>query len=364
MLPAQTDRRDKLVADVIRRSIRVTAALLAAVPLLSAHAAPQVLDAGYRLARHGKLYWIDSDRVLFYGGTAKQRLGKRNDRAKGPGSGGTYIWNVRSGALEHISEWEITCYHPDYSTWSLMHAESGQRRFKAGKFGQETELSSEERKLQSAPGQMRDDFTCKTHSRSDLSPPAPRGRRIIVLRDGDGYLDFGHEISFEPTPQFESIVFYRHASSEPMQLPLLVKERLSSPVYSEFVDAYILFPSQDRSRPNTSDPVWPKERPQPIYQLNRDGQLKTTIVPAGEWHDVHHPTPTKAGLIFSGGDFYRNLGLWLLEAGKVRRLIAGYVHALKVSPNGCEAAIGIQLKHLEMGTPIHLKVVDLCVGGR
>jgi len=34
-----------------------------------------------------------------------------------------------------------------------------------------------------------------------------------------------------------------------------------------------------------------------------------------------------------------------------------------VTPNGCVAAVAIQNRHLDMGTPTNLRIFDLCKGG-
>lgn len=197
-----------------RRMSALGVILAVACPFGAAVAAATypTVDAGYRLARQGKLYWLDNDRVLFYGGSAKQDSRRVGTASTIPAGGGTYIWNVAAASLEQISEWEITCYHPEYSTWSLVRPAKNEYRFKAGKFGQETELPPEKVTVQQGVQRVRSDFTCKSYRLSDLVPPPPVGRRLIVLREADGYLDAG------PSSTVERVKEIRAEGSKPVLL--------------------------------------------------------------------------------------------------------------------------------------------------
>jgi len=44
----------------------------------------------------------------------------------------------------------------------------------------------------------------------------------------------------------------------------------------------------------------------------------------------------------------------------VSKIDTGPVMNIGVAPDGCKVAVAIQNRHLEMGTPINLKVVELC----
>jgi hypothetical protein len=45
------------------------------------------------------------------------------------------------------------------------------------------------------------------------------------------------------------------------------------------------------------------------------------------------------------------------------KLDSGLVKEIAVTPDGCKAAVSIQRKHLEMGSPIQLRVFTLCEEG-
>lgn len=324
-----------------------------------------VVDAGYRLARHGKLYWLDNNRVLFYGGSAKQDSQRAGKVGGNSGTGGTYVWNLTTGMLEHLSEWEITCYHPDYATWSLVRSEKNIFRSKAGKFGQETELPREELTAQQRMDRVRSDITCKTHLRSELAPPAPLGRRIIVLREGDGYLDSGPEGTIERGEEIRvhgpgHIALFRPGAASAINLPMTLEQGPGSPIYSEYGGTYVTRPRPKGSNPGRVS-SWPRGMPFTVYSFKATGETTEIILPYGEWGDIAWIQPTRAGWIFSGnGEQRPKSGLYIFGVSQVRRLDTGQVFEIAVSPNGCRAAVGIQNRHLEMGTPINLKTIDLC----
>lgn len=328
-----------------------------------------IVDAGYRLARQGKLYWLDNDRVLFYGGSAKQDSKRVGTASTIPAAGGTYVWNVAAGSLEHISEWEITCYHPEYSTWSLVRPAKNEYRFKAGKFGQETELPLEKLTAQQRIQRVRSDFTCKSYRLSDLVPPPPAGRRLIVLREGDGYLDAGPSSTVERVKEARAegskpVLLFRPNGLSAIALPITAEQGPGNPKYSTYLDAYVTLP-----RPKGSDPghitSWPRGLPFIVYSFKNTGEASETTIPYGEWGGIADVQPTRAGWLFAGnGVTPPKSGLFLSQPASVLKLDAGQVHALAVSRDGCRAAVGIQNRHREMGTPINLKVLELCGEGR
>ena len=355
----------------VRSRVGALAVILATISpfgAVVAGATYPAVDAGYRLARQGKLYWLDNDRVLFYGGSAKQDSKRVGTGSTIPAAGGTYIWNVAAGSLEHVSEWEITCYHPEYSTWSLVRPAKNEYRFKAGKFGQETELPPEKLTVQQRMQRVRSDFTCKSYRLSDLVPPPPLGRRVIVLREGDGYLDVGPHSTAERIKEIRAhgskpILLFRPNALSAIALPITAEQGPGNPKYSAYLDAYVALP-----RAKGSDPghirSWPRGLPFIVYSFKNTGEASEATIPYGEWGGIANVQPTRAGWMFAGsGTTPPKSGLFLSQHPSVRKLDAGQVHALAVSRDGCRAAVGIQNRHLEMGTPINLKVLELCGEG-
>jgi hypothetical protein len=326
-----------------------------------------VVDGGYRLARHGKLYWLDNERVLFYGRSAKQDSRGAGKAASNPTTGGTYIWNIATGALEHVSEWEITCYHPEYSTWSLVRPAKNEFRFKAGKFGQETELPREDLTVQQRMERVRSDFTCKTHLRSELSPPALRDHNVIVLQDGQSYVDLGPGLGANLSERRafpRNLALYQAKTVKALTLPLTWEESFSpfEVAYSKYRDAYVLRPRAPRGAPIGLSQPWPKNQDLVVYLLWENGRVETKLLPYWPAEYLIDPRPSRTGWIFGGGKLRHTGGLYLFDGKAVSKLDAGFVKEISVAEDGCKAAVGIQNRPDEMGTPINLKVFDLCVG--
>jgi hypothetical protein len=328
-----------------------------------------VLDAGYRLARHGKLYWLDNERVLFYGGSAKQDSRGAGKAGSNPTAGGTYIWNIATGALGHVSEWEITCYHPEYSTWSLVRSAKNEFRFKAGKFGQESEPPREDLTVQQRMERMHSEITCRTYMRSELEPPPPSLRGLAILREGDGYLDLGPNLGANAAQwrgQPRNVVLYQSKTGNPIRLQMTWDENFSPSevVYSVYRSAYVLRARKPRDLQGEKRRRWSKDFPPTIYLVWPDGRTEPISVPYLPAEFANHPRPVKAGWIFGGGNFYKASGLYLFDGKSVSKIDTGLVMNIAAAPDGCRAGVAIQNKHLEMGTPINLKVFDFCAGRR
>lgn len=328
-----------------------------------------VVDAGYRLARHGKLYWLDDERILFYGGTARQDSQRTGKAGANLATGGTYIWHIARGTLEHVSEWEITCYHPEYSTWSLVRPAKNEFRFKAGKFGQETELLPEKLTVQERMQRVRSEITCKTYLRSELKPPSPGLRDLVILREGDGYLDLGPNLgadAAERRAQPRNVVLYQANTSNAIRLQMTWDENFSPSevVYSSYRSAYVLRARKPRDLQGEKRRRWSKNYPPTVYLVWPDGRTESVSVPYSPAEFASNPQPVKAGWIFGGGNFYRASGLYLFDGKAVSKIDAGLVMNIAAAPDGCRAAVAIQNRHLEMGTPINLKVFDFCAGRR
>jgi hypothetical protein len=328
-----------------------------------------VVDAGYRLARHGKLYWLDNERVLFYGGRAKQDSRRASKVGANPAAGGTYMWNIATGALERVSEWEITCYHPEYSTWSLARPAKNEFRYKAGKFGQETELPPEKLAVQQRMQRVRSETTCRTYMRSELEPPSPSLRDLAILREGDGYLDLGPNLganAAEWRGQPPNVVLYQAKTGNAIRLEMTWDENFSPSevVYSAYRSAYVLRARKPRDLQEEKGRRWSKDFPPTVYLVWSDGRTESVSIPYLPAEFASNPRPVKAGWIFGGGNLYRASGLYLFDGKSVSKIDTGLVMNIAAAPDGCRAVVAIQNRHLEMGTPINLKLFDFCAGRR
>jgi hypothetical protein len=108
---------------------------------------------------------------------------------------------------------------------------------------------------------------------------------------------------------------------------------------------------------------WPKDQPLIVYLLWADGRTQTFSIPQWPSEYLGHPQPIKAGWIFGGGKSPKTVALYVFDGMSVAKVESGFVREIAVSPDGCKAAVGINNKPYDMGTPISLKIFDIC-GGR
>ena len=249
---------------------------------------------------------------------------------------------------------------------------AGIRVVKVGPLGSEKEITEplptkEELSPRGQTARVRSDLTCRTHLRGDLSPAAPQGRRIIVLRDGDGYLDAGPDGTIELAKEIREsglshVKLFRPGNPIPIDLPMTLEQGPGRPIYSEFLGAYVTLP-----RPKGSDPGlstnWPKDLPFTVYSFTQTGQSAVMQIPYNELYSIAWVQPTRSGWVFGGGHFYKTLGLYLYDGTRLSRLDTGAVFEIAVAPDGCKAAVAIQNKHLYMGTPTNLRIIEFCDRG-
>jgi hypothetical protein len=226
--------------------------------------------------------------------------------------------------------------------------------------------SAEELSTQGQMARIHSNFTCKTHMRSELAPPAPRFRRIVVLRDGDGYLDLGPgggKDYFEQRRAFpRNLTLYQSETGKAVSLPITWEEAIVSLqiAYSDYRRAYVLRPQMPRGSKLGTVTPWPKDQPLIVYLLSADGRTRTVTVPYWPAEYLEHPQSTRAGWIFGGGKSSKTGGLYLFDGTSVVKIQSGFVREITVTPDGCKAAVGINNKPYEMGTPINLKVFNFC----
>jgi len=341
-------------------------------------AKPVVYDTNYEIIHKvltPSVYWIDNERLLFEGiKTSDMNVAVANrerDRVKRLKK--LYLWDKKSGSVRFYAEGSNLCVSSGVLHYTVRTDKTGGIRIvKRGPLGleQEGEIALPTKEELSPQGQMarvRGDITCKTYLRAELSPPASQGRRIIVLRDGDGYLDAGPEGTIELVREIRAtgpgrIKLFRPGNPTPIELPMTLEQGPGSPIYSEYLGAYVTFP-----RPKGSDPGhstdWPHGLPFTVYTFKATGQATDIEIPYDRLVNIAWVQPTRRGWLFGGGNFYRSLGLYLFDGTALSRLDAGAVNEIAVAPDGCRAAVAIQNKHLDMGTPINLRIFDLCERG-
>jgi hypothetical protein len=351
----------------------------AAFSLTGATAAkPTVSDTGYEiiLGSMPSLYWVDDNRLLFAGirradmekAIAAKEVGRVTRLKK------LYVWDDVTKSVRLYANAQGACFTNGVIRYTLrVDKTAGKAIVREGPFGSEKEIetslpSAEELSTQGQMARTHSKFTCKTHMRSELAPPASRFRRIVVLRDEDGYLDFGPSGGkdyFEQRRAFpRNLTLYQSETGKAVSLPMTWEEAIVSlqVAYSDYRRAYVLRPQMPRGSKLGTVTPWPKDQPLIVYLLWADGRTQTFSIPQWPSEYLGHPQPIKAGWIFGGGKSPKTVALYVFDGMSVAKVESGFVREIAVSPDGCKVAVGINNKPYDMGTPISLKIFDICAG--
>lgn len=333
----------------------VSAALSPCVASATPEATPTVYDTGYEvipLITTRSLYWLDNERLLFFG--MKAGRGPRPDVRK------LYIWDSKTKTTQFYADALAVCFSNGFISYRL-HLDRDARieTVREGAFGSEKEIV---RPL--APkGALHSNLTCRAHVRSDLVPTPPSQHVVAILREGDGYLDLGPHLGAaleERNSPMRNVVLYRQ-TGQAIQLPMTWEEGFGSGVaYSVHRAAYVLVPRAPRGAPVGIFGPWPKGRALTVYLVRPDGQTEPFSIPYWPSEYLGVPQPMKLGWIYGGGNFYKSAGLYFFGGDAVSKVDAGLVKEIAVTAHGCRVAVGIQNEHLKMGTPTNLRIFEFC----
>ena len=289
---------------------------------------PPIVDTGYTIAPRTlsrSLYWIDNRRLLFEG----RKI---------------YLWDAARRSASVYAEGSGLCV-----AGSVVHFARPDQAVPAPGNAAQSVYSR---------------FDCRRHLRAELSPPARPGRRIVMLRAKDGYLDAGpvdieaRIAEMRATAGGRVRLFAPRA--EPIDLPLTLGQGPGFPLYSAYLGAYVTMPLPRGSTPGRVM-RWPRGLPATVYTFTRLGPAGEIVIPYGEWGAVAWPLPTSLGWIFAGqGAPTPKAGLFVYNSGDVRRLDSGWVYEIAVTPDGCRAAAAIKTQLLDINAPTHVKVLELC----
>jgi hypothetical protein len=274
-----------------------------------------------------------------------------------------YVWDITTKTATLYADVQYACFSKGNIRYTTHVDEAaGKRTVREGPFGSERETEETIPVLTDAERRERvDGLACKLFRPSQLVPPAVPNREVMVLQDGEGYLDLGpgRGINYldERSRQSTNLTLYAAPTGRAIQLPLTWDQGFAPAeiTYSSFRGAYVLHPRPPRGQSLNRDPLM-------AYLLWVDGRVEPTSIPYAPAESLIDPYPTKMGWVFGGGNFYNSSGLYLFNNQSVSKIDTGLVQRIAVSPDGCSAAVAIQNKHLEGGAPFNLKVYHLCNG--
>ena len=335
----------------------------------------RIVDSGYWVRTylpHRTIYWVDSDRVIFVGGTRAEweRFIKEGFGAYVPY---LYIWDTRSNHVaihSKIDDSSIPCYSQGYIRYYVPGGTDDQRILKSGPFGQETEtLVGRKHNTVEAlynQGMQYSELRCKAHTIADvrISPT----RLLFPLLDGHGYLNINFN-SFVPDERHEPVFWLKDRESPPIELPIKKYETAWTAVsYAEWSDTYVLVTELAKNRVhNPGD--WPRNVLRPVYLLKPGGDVQRVDLPYV--HDITSNTrqifPARTGMVFLSRSVAPNrpgkAGVYVWSGDTVHRVAAGLPEAASLSPDGCKLAVAIDPRDHGGPNRYYLKMIDFCVKG-
>lgn len=322
--------------------------------------------------RHGAMpmYWLDNDRVLVPGYAPLPAANATGQETRQYGPLGLYILDTRNNSYVHhadLSFYYSLCYNEGFITYtSQTDEQAGNRIQHEGPFGQEKPLP-----VNAEHSYGGDSFpyyaACPKIDPEKLLRSEHRGQRVSAwfLREQDGYLNLG--ISDEPlkvrNPD-DLVKYYRKGQAEPIDLPILAKEMLSTAklTFSDYAGKYVIVPGNAKSRDmSNSVRSWPNGMPIPIYLLSTDGKVETIRIPYGTWFP-ERAFMTRKGLFWISSDApstnSKQAGGWLLQDGKAVKLFDHLPEGAGVSPDGCKIAYAYN--DYNRSTIEFVHVIELC----
>jgi len=360
----------------LRRCARALTWLIVSLAAPLAFAAePAVYDTGYEIIPRTlapSLYWVGNDRLLFEGINSSDMDAALAARKPHPVERlkRLYLWEGRSRAVRFYADGAGLCVANGVVRFTVRIDRAGAVRIvREGPPGSEAELRIDMPGKGGRADTIYSPLACKSYARGDLAPPAPPGQRIVVLREGDGYLRVGPVGITERVQEFrahgrENVKLFGPRNVAGIDLPITLEQGPGYPIYSAYLGAYVTLPRPKGSAPGRITP-WPRGLPFTVYSFNASGDTREITIPYGEWGGVAWAQPTSAGWIFAGqGDPTLKAGLFLYSSGAVRKLGSGYVYEIAVSPDGCRAGVAIKDRLLEINAPTKLRIVDLCASAR
>lgn len=350
--------------------------LIASLAAGSAFAAePLVSDTGYEIIPRTlapSLYWVGGDRLLFEGINSSHMDAALAGREPRPVERlkRLYLWDGKARAVRFYADGAGLCVANGVVRFTVrIDRARAVRIVREGPPGSEAQVRIDMSGKDERSDSVYSPLACKSYARRDLSPPAPPGRRVVVLREGDGYLRAGPVRMAERVKAFrahgrENLRLFGPRHPAGVELPITLEQGPGYPIYSEYLGVYVTLPRPKGSAPGRIT-AWPRGLPFTVYSFNASGDTREITIPYGRWGSIAWAQPTSAGWIFAGhGAPTPEAGLFIYSSGAVRKLDSGYVYEIAVSPDGCRAGVAIKNRLLEINAPTNLKIVDLCTSAR
>lgn len=332
----------------------------------------RLIDSGFPANEQFQPYWIDNERIIFkgyeVGSYSKEMHGSPLSVTHARGYDehgmhtGYYIWDTKTNNVSlYKDKIANLCVEDGRVVYQANPSTDGEKPVVwRGKFG-------EEQPINTAPPAWT--FYGRTASCWDIAyirTEAQKGRHVLRLRPGWGYLDVGP--SDPPRDPNAPVMYYRANEKEPIRLPI-PRSKLWNGGYVVFVphDGLHLIVEGTSKVPEA-------------WFLASDGRVVEVILPSGPWRSV--TLHSVRGGIFLSSAFTRGKklseppGAYLIPDGQWWRLLfTGVQGHAGVSPNGCKVAMTVTpdekalretFTEWKAGRPGQktMRMIDICQGDK
>ena len=322
-----------------------------------------VLESGYNAFSEGgsKTYWIDNDRVIFYGYKPGQNEDRRGEAI--------HIWDTKVRKVDlyaRLDKHSSTsfCFGDNVIAYFKEQIEDGIEGFAymEGPLGQERETTSFQDHFENG---RKNPYTC----RIEAPPPELKDHRWRPLKPEHGYLDYGPRLFPD---QADPALYYLRKDGKRVKLPV-GKDTWSIKGYYPHKQAYLLL--SNRQGISFDKNVLKKNLNQPRiktcldgYWLFPDGKTEQICILFSKTWATKAPLPSilfNTGILVSanrptGRDRISGAEQYLLSEGQLKKLINGSMAAVSISPDGCSIAFAHAQDWDDIRQGRQLKTINTC----
>jgi hypothetical protein len=241
--------------------------------------------------------WIDNDRLLFLANdrdlSVTKKDGNRTIVKKAVPT--IHLWDFRAATIQRYQPEPFAqrlCVVDAWARYGLKR--NDETVIYEGPFGQERARTPTPPRIATDGQQISpqvNPFTCREYWFTDL--PRPNKGRSFPLKEADGLLE---DLGWNPTaeqpsdnalsPPFRRWLHFDNRSIE-LSFP---QERISSPTFSKFLDAYVFIRPDDRIDFGKSN-RW-------YVLFRKDWEVISTEIPGSlHWKQLHNIAVTRAGIV-------------------------------------------------------------------
>jgi hypothetical protein len=339
--------------------------------------AHRIADSGYWVHTSRQplrtIYWVDSNRVIFIGGTRAEW-----ERYLKEGFGGyapyLYVWDTQANRVSvhsKLKEINTPCYSRGYISYRVSDDSDDQLILKSGLFGQETERLLDKKhfwpEVLKSRGMLYSKLRCKEYPYADILIGEKRG--LFPLLEGHGFLDIYADPFIQGRKTEPVRWFVDRNSTNPMELPIIKYQTAEYMVsYVDWMDSYLIATNNQTLHRCTNQPAGGRKMCRSAYIMKPGVATEMLNVP----HDrnitdnLNPSFPMKVGMLILSGSISHTgpgkAGVYIWTGrDKMHRVIAGSTDAAALSPDGCKLAVAIDPRDHGGPDRYYLKMIDFCV---